>query len=242
MSHRIPDRHIIALARDLFREHGPDLTCRRFCQLTGISQTSIASHFGGWLPFKKRLGFKPVAAPRARVAPEHTAQALLSRFKELARQHGPDIRLHRFAILAGVSPSLIYCRFGSWTELRRQAGITEINRPDVRITNESLLADMIRITTDAARPVTKALYRRHGWASYPTIIKRFTDWRVAFALHARFAGKLCDDFKDPLALRKRIEELIAPLKAAAKTKPIPIPRHATPQTHRPIFSSPTPGS
>jgi len=197
MSRPFSHERMLELARELFREHGSNLSLRQFARACRVSQTTILNHVGTWLEFKKHCGYPPVAAPRGRFAPDCTPEVLIRRLKELAAKYGDRITIATFHRHTGISTNVIYSRFPSWTEFRARAGLTPHNRSSKRLSTQALLADMCRVYITTRETMTRRRYQRHGYVSIRTLRERFGSWRKAVDAYLDYIDKLVRLYPNP---------------------------------------------
>jgi AcrR family transcriptional regulator len=202
---------LLALARELFHEHGPNLTLRQFAKACGVSISTVLNHVGSWLEFKKRFGCPPIVAPRGRPMPDYTPAKLIRKLQDLARTHGPGITLAEFQKRTRISTNVVYSRFDSWPDFRTRAGLLPHNRAGVRIKNEALLADLVRIVLDTKKTVTRRRYRLLGRASLRTLLERFDTWHAveeAWIAYMERLIKQMPDRQQRLAYVTRLSETL----------------------------------
>lgn len=173
---RISDERILAAGRELFRERCGDLTFHEFCRLSGISQSTVVARFGRWLLFKKRLGY---GENRPKVLSGPTREELIQRLKNVAKQVGERVTLSEFQRQTGISATVVYSRFRSWTELREQAGLTPRMRTQKWFSKQALLADMCRLYLETRGLVTRRKYEWRGGVSLETVRRYFGSWDAA---------------------------------------------------------------
>lgn len=211
MSHRYPTERLLALARELFHEHGSDLTLRQFAKAAGVSMCTVVNHVGNWLDFKQSFGLDPVTAPKARIKPRNTPTALIERLQQVAAKHGQNFTLNFFQRKTGINASTIYNRFGSWTEFRARAGLIPETRMSKRIPTDALLADLVRLCLETRTLVTRRRYRLEGRASLDTLLLRYGTWHAVEAAWLAYMGQLIERFPDRdkrLAYVNRLSETL----------------------------------
>jgi hypothetical protein len=177
---RFTTEYISNLAKAAFHEHGHNLSLHQFSQLSGLSIGIIQLRLGSWLQFKRSLGLDPQPASPTR--PTHRRDNILNQLWKLAGTES-GITLARFSNRTGISEKTIARHFGSWSKLKREAGL-DLNDPTSRCSPDlALLADLHRIGLDLGRFPTPEEYHQLGRASVEKLIQRFGSWEKAEELH-----------------------------------------------------------
>jgi hypothetical protein len=209
---RIPNHTLLNLGREILHEHGPLIPFRKFCRLADIAPSTIANHFGGWLPFKKRLGYTPVRARPPR-DPRYSRESLLKVFRRLTRQHGPGISRSTFQRRTGISPTVVYSHFDTWADFRKAAGLTPHNRGTKKFSRHALLADLWRVCLLTGQTPSSAQYRLHGHANVETVARHFGSWQAALDACFDFTTRLVEKFpafKDRTTKLQTLADTITP--------------------------------
>jgi hypothetical protein len=175
--------HVTHLAKHAFHQHGPNLSLQLFSQLSGLSIGIIQLRLGSWLRFKQSLGLNPQPAPPTR--PTHSRAHILDQLRQLI-SNDPHITLARFSKHTRISEKTVTRHFGSWTSLRREAGLKPNHSGRDPIPDQSLLADLHRVYLPLWRFPTMDEYTRLGRSSVKTLLQRFGSWKTAEQLHDEF--------------------------------------------------------
>ena len=202
---------LLELARPLFQQHGSNLMLAEFCRATGVSRSRIVRDFGGWIGLKAALGYPPVGAHRVRSGPSLPDAAILDALKRLVPETGEGITLNEFTRRTDISSSRVYRQFGSWTELRRQAGLSQ-HAPARRVfTDEQILLDVFRVATLTNKYVTQDSYAAHGRIGLHTLIRRFGSFSAAMTAFAEYSDefhhRLPDESDRASYLRSHLDPL-----------------------------------
>ena len=114
---RYRSEDILARLRELVAERGPRITRAEFTRETGISDTTLTRHFGGWMMLRRRAGL----VPRMEVAKRLSDDELLETFDGVARKLGrvpTEMEFNRIA--KRVRMQTLYKRFGRKEEVVRR--------------------------------------------------------------------------------------------------------------------------
>jgi hypothetical protein len=170
----------------------------------------VVARFGRWLLLKKRLGY---GEKRPRVSSGPTREGLIERLKKVAMKVGERVTLNEFQRQTGISATVVYSRFRSWTELREQAGLTPRMRTQKWFSKQALLADMCRLYLETRGEVTRRRYEWRGGVSLETLRRYFGSWDAAEAELMRFATEFVRTHS-----RKEGEDVLARMAAPVRRK------------------------
>lgn len=70
---------------------------------------------------------------------QHSRESLLEALQQLVEKQGPEITLYHFRTATGIGDHLVYSRWGSWTRLRRAAGLPPRARLEKVYSDDELL-------------------------------------------------------------------------------------------------------
>jgi hypothetical protein len=233
---------LLNIARPLFEQHGPNFPLKSFIRASGVPETRIIRFFDRWTGLKAALGYPAVNAPRRVVGPKRTAGAILEALRAILPEAGNKISLCEFVRRTGISSTCIYLQFGSWTELRRQAGLPRNATRGRDYTDEHLLIDMLRVALLTGEDVTQAVYETHGLINVSTLQRRFGSFKKASAIQAEYTWELYERLPDKAAQAEYIMRRIAEIEAIRR-KSFPAPIATSPRTPRvnvPLEDAPFP--
>ncbi len=183
-------QQLLDIARPHFDEHGPNLTMTAFRRLTGVPRSRIVQHFGGWIALKSALGYPAVGAPRRQVTPGRTAESILNALRKILPDAGPGITLYEFTRRTRISATCVYLQFGSWSELRQQAGLSRWPPARRLFTDEQLLLDVRHVINLSGKDVTQESYSAFGRIGLHTLIRRFGSFSAALTAFAEYMDEL----------------------------------------------------
>ena len=169
---RYTREEILQSARELADEFGERLTIAIFTRETGISQHSIGAHFGKWSALRQAVGLRkrpPGETARDCVSRED----LVSELQKLARETGGDVTLHEFCSRTGFGPATVYRQFGTWSGLRREAGLSARFRMPRLYSDDELMGDFERVVQLLDKVPTNAELNQLSRFSLGTYLRRF---------------------------------------------------------------------
>jgi hypothetical protein len=168
---------LLELGRAAYEALGCNLTQADFARHAGVSAGTILYRFGGWQPFRDKIGRHP-KNPGCSKRRTLTHDDILDRLHDYADRHGPHFSQREFAARTGVSAYLISHRFGSFTAARERADLPPVPRLNHRrYSDEFLLEDLDRVARSLGHIPTRDEYRRLGDVNIETLLKRFgRDW------------------------------------------------------------------
>ncbi len=102
-----------------------------------------------------------------------TREELLETLRRLAVEHGPNITLYRFREETGISRSIVYDRWGNWTNLRVAAGLPRRVTIAPVYTQDELLGEFHTAAREFNRYPTLGEFSRLSDRSWNTFDRRF---------------------------------------------------------------------
>lgn len=120
---------------------------------------------------------------------------ILAALRAVVAEHGEKISIKRFCGLTGIPETQIYFNFDNWGDAREAAGLPRAYRPGPRISDEELLEELHRVTTELGRfpawhefnrraPMNfQCLYRRFG--RQEQVVARYRKWVLERELQRR---------------------------------------------------------
>ncbi len=133
---------VLQMARELKEDYGEGLTLTAFRRETGLSQHLIFDLFGNWQELRVMIGLTPMA-PRARK--KFTNAQLVRHLRRLVNVHGPNITQWEFCKIVGTSHAEIGRRFGSWGNLRVEAGLSRRMKRPPLYSDREMLDDLLQV-------------------------------------------------------------------------------------------------
>lgn len=187
----ISEADVIAAFQTALKTHGPRLSLQTFSLESGISERVIYSRCGSWTKLRLSAGLPPranIGQPKSarshadHVKPHVTPAQILDRLRAIIREHGENIAFTRFCKLTQYSQRTVVTRFGSWSNLRRAAGLEPYARTPARFTRDQLLDDLLQVYHRSGADPRPYSYRFHGGqVSTITIRVHFGSWPNAIA-------------------------------------------------------------
>lgn len=191
---------VLQMALELKEDYGEGLTLTAFRRETGLSQHLIFDLFGNWRELRMMIGLTPMA-PRSRK--KFTNAQLVEHLKRLAGERGPNITQWEFCHAVGTSHAEIGRRFGSWGNLRVEAGLPRRIRRPSQFTDEQMLDDLLQVYLRVGFLPPLNSYKFYGGKiSSASIRARFRNdqgVRIKFEIHRR---KYMKQLRDETAANK----------------------------------------
>lgn len=159
--------------------HGQRLTHDRFNQLSRVHSTTLRLRFGSWRAALDRAGISESTAPRWEAL---SREAVLEELKSYAAESGASSATkEQIAARLGVDPGTITRRFGAWSELLKQAGLSSVALGR-RYTDDECFENVLSLWTHYGRqPHFAELNRPPSVVGSKAYIKRWGGWRAALA-------------------------------------------------------------
>lgn len=175
---------LIRKLREIAGRESADLSFNDFRAATGIGFNTIARKFGRWSDFRQAAGLAPQGKRRGRrfYTPERILQAL----QQVVAECGERVTLAEFTRRTGISTNAITRHFGSFTELRRRAGLGPNLRGRLHYTDEELLEHFHQVALKLGRIPTLAEFNRLAPVSTTTLHQRLGNKKEIERRYAEF--------------------------------------------------------
>jgi len=106
-----------------------------------------------------------------------TTRLIARKAKAAFHKHGPNLSLHRFAALSGLSVGIIQLRLGPWLRFKKTLGLDPAPaRPDRPLHQPQQILDQLRNLSVKSPRLTLAAFTRATGYSERTIVRCFGAW------------------------------------------------------------------
>jgi hypothetical protein len=169
-------------------EYGEALSLDLFQRESGVGREVVRRLFGRWSELRRLLGLSDSAPPRVCRPRGPGGEEMVASLKAVATAEGGEVSERRFFEVTGWTRAQVRTRFGSWTELRRAAGLGVRVHRAPRYTQEMMLEDLFEVWLRTGKfPDFRRHEARGGRIRAKTIRERFGNWEK---VRAAFEGYL----------------------------------------------------
>lgn len=192
---------------------GQRLTLERFNQLSRVHSTTLRSRFGSWRAALDLAGINETVAPRWEVLGREKILDEIQKYT--AETNGRTAKRDEIASRLGISPGTITRRFGAWSELLDEVGLSPVPLGR-RYSDDECHENVLKLWMHFGRqPRFAELNRAPSAVGSKAYVKRWGGWRAALAAFVTRANQ-AESLESPVALPLASENLDA---AAIATAP-----------------------